>query len=685
MKKLFILLSMFTLLNIHCSGGDSSSSKTSAGNTTVTISLGETRASVQQTDFSALMTSSIPVSVTDIRFVISAPDMATIERVVSVSGRTKIFESFEVPNGSNRHFLVEAIDQTGIVIFKSETFADLTGEPVKLTMVMVSVDPIPPVFSGISGINSITTTSMVLSWLPASDNITPQEKIQYLIYTSTASGGQNFISPNFITKQGATSYTITGLNPNTTYYFVVRAMDERGNIDSNTVEMSGTTLPLPDTEPPVFNGLISATTLTSSEVILEWQAAIDNISDPLNIDYLVYISTVSGGQNFATPNYASQSGATSFIVNNLAPGTTYYFVVRARDEAYNVDTNTVEKSATTMYVEDTIPPTFGGLASASTVSSSEIILTWDQATDNLSLPENIVYHIYMSASPGGQDFKTPTTSITGSTSVIISGLTPDTTYYFIARAQDEAGNMDSNNVEKSATTLPLTDTIPPVFGGLVSATAISSTGILLSWNPATDNVTPSSKIIYYIFMSKTSGGENLSVPVAFTNPGDTSATITGLNKNTTYYFIVRASDEAGNLDSNTVEKSATTLIDIDLLLENVVPDTSLISFDVKNRGSLSANDVKTCYIYDQHPSSPGIVEWIDTVIPPESSVSHSTDQLSPTGDFIIFVDPCDNIVEDDETNNTHCGGTYCTLPPDPYTYCNCFSIEVYMRFPAEIF
>jgi len=675
MKKFFILLSMFTLLNIYCSGGDISSSKTSAGNTTVTISLGETRASVQQTDFSTLVTSSIPVSVTDIRFMISAPDMATIERVVSVSGRTKISESFEVPNGTNRHFLVEAIDQTGIVIFKSETFADLSGEPVKLTMVMVSVDPIPPVFSGISGINSITTTSMVLSWLPASDNVTPQDKIQYLIYTSTASGGQKFISPNFTTQQGITSYTITGLNPNTTYYFVVRAMDERGNIDSNTVEISATTLPISDTEPPVFNGLISATALSSSEILLEWEAATDNISDSSKIDYLVYISTSSGEQNFATPNYASQSGATSFIVNNLAPGTTYYFVVRARDEAYNVDTNTVEKSATTMYVEDTVPPTFGGLASANAVSSSEIILTWNQAADNLSLPENIVYHIYMSASPGGQDFKTPTTSITGSTSVTISGLTPDTTYYFIARAQDEAGNMDSNNVEKSATTLPLTDTIPPAFGGLVSATAISSTSILLSWNPATDNITPSSDIIYYIFMSTTSGGENLSVPVAFTNPGETSATITGLSKDTTYYFIVRARDEAGNTDSNTIEKSATTLIDIDLLLENVVPDTSLISFDVKNRGSLSANDVKTCYIYDQHPSSPGIVEWTDTVIPPESSVSHSTDQLSPTGDFIIFVDPCDNIVEDDETNNTHCGGTYCTSPPDPYTYCNCSALK----------
>lgn len=110
MKKLLtiFILALFVMSLNSCGGGGSFSS----GKTTVTINLGQTKTASAG---GVLSTSSIPSNVVTIRFTISAPDMATIERVVSVSGRTTITESFEVPNGSNRYFLVEAMFYTEVI------------------------------------------------------------------------------------------------------------------------------------------------------------------------------------------------------------------------------------------------------------------------------------------------------------------------------------------------------------------------------------------------------------------------------------------------------------------------------------------------------------------------------------------------------------------------------------------
>lgn len=54
-------------------------------------------------------------------------------------------------------------------------------------------------------------------------------------------GGQVFTTPAYTTQPGATSYTVSGLAPNATYYFVVRAQDGAGNIDMNRIERSART------------------------------------------------------------------------------------------------------------------------------------------------------------------------------------------------------------------------------------------------------------------------------------------------------------------------------------------------------------------------------------------------------------------------------------------------------------
>ncbi len=97
---------------------------------------------------------------------------------------------------------------------------------------------------------------------------------------------------------------------------------------------------------------------------------------------------------------------------------------------------------------------------------------------------------------------------------------------------------------------------PPSFEGLQSAFACSpiprALPYGLTWKAATDKVTPSSQIVYDIYLSHTSGGEDFSHPTWTTAPGVTSFETPPLNEPS--YFVVRARDQAGNEDQNTVER-----------------------------------------------------------------------------------------------------------------------------------
>jgi hypothetical protein len=106
------------------------------------------------------------------------------------------------------------------------------------------------------------------------------------------------------------------------------------------------------------------------------------------------------------------------------------------------------------------------------------------------------------------------------------------------------------------------DHTPPRFAGLKSATTCvpgpiggaTMTPYHLSWDPATDNRTPSRRIVYDIFQASSSGGEDFSMPAYTTSPGETSFTTSPLPADQVVYFVVRARDKAGNEDANKVER-----------------------------------------------------------------------------------------------------------------------------------
>jgi hypothetical protein len=112
------------------------------------------------------------------------------------------------------------------------------------------------------------------------------------------------------------------------------------------------------------------------------------------------------------------------------------------------------------------------------------------------------------------------------------------------------------------------DETPPTFAGLVSATTCVpgpivglATSYTLRWEAASDNRTPSNRIVYDVYQAATPGGEDFSAPTYTTQPGETSFVTPPLPADKAAYFVVRARDRAGNSDANKVERAGENLCD----------------------------------------------------------------------------------------------------------------------------
>jgi hypothetical protein len=101
---------------------------------------------------------------------------------------------------------------------------------------------------------------------------------------------------------------------------------------------------------------------------------------------------------------------------------------------------------------DTTPPTFGGLASVTPEGLTQMVLTWDAASDNDTAAEEITYEIWQADIDNLTTDTPPTlTTTSGATSaaVTVPGFRQQ---YFLVQATDSSGNRDGNTTVASATT-----------------------------------------------------------------------------------------------------------------------------------------------------------------------------------------------------------------------------------------
>jgi hypothetical protein len=399
-----------------------------------------------------------------------------------------------------------------------------------------------------------------LAWQLATYPTHPLASLKYEIYAATSAGMENYETPIAEAPAGSTSFLVQGLDAKK-MYFVVRAVANEGSAkDDNTVELSAT--PAYDDAAPSAPSGIKFSSATSTSVTLSWKAGKDDKTPADGLTYNVYWGTKTGATN--TLGVVSAPGDTSATVTGLpAPATQFFFRVVTVDAAGNVSTNKDDFSSKT--AADTTPPEFGGCYAATDPTAGGATVVWMPAIDDTTPADKISYDVFALEVPVTRDtpfgMLTPTT-FTGGTSGQISGLKNGTTYRVVCRAKDSSGNEDDNRVTQVFTTK--LDGTPPVFSGASNdpkSYQVDSTMITLSWPAATDDQTDSNRIVYYVYASPMPGMEDFTAPPnAKSDPGVTTVPVSGLFSNTQYYFVVRAVDEAGNIDTNTNEQEVTTLV-----------------------------------------------------------------------------------------------------------------------------
>ena len=187
----------------------------------------------------------------------------------------------------------------------------------------------PSVPAGLTA-SAIGAEGFVVSWQSSTDNVAVTGYNVFLNGIKTAN------SP-----VAATTNTFAGLAPNTGYSVTVSALDAAGNESAQSNTLSVTTLTPPDVTPPSVPAGLTASSITLTGFVLNWQPSTDNVG----------VTGYNVFQNGIKINGTPVTG-TSFTLTGLAAGTTYSMTVVAIDAAGNMSVSSNPLAVTTQ----TVPP-----------------------------------------------------------------------------------------------------------------------------------------------------------------------------------------------------------------------------------------------------------------------------------------------------------------------------------------
>jgi hypothetical protein len=152
-------------------------------------------------------------------------------------------------------------------------------------------------------------------------------------------------------------------------------------------------------------------------------------------------------------------------------------------------------------------------------------------------------------------------------SVVVTGLSPATTYYFAIKTADEVPNWALISNLYSRATLAAPDTVRPAPVATLAVTALTDTTATLSWNAVGDDSltgTASTYDIRYstspITLANWTSASQVTGEPAPQAPGSLQTyQVRGLARQTRYYFAIRVADDAGQPSALSNVPSATTL------------------------------------------------------------------------------------------------------------------------------
>jgi predicted phage tail protein len=154
----------------------------------------------------------------------------------------------------------------------------------------------------------LSASSIRVSWNPVPG--AASYEIYYQIGSTSA-------SMNYAGTSSSASYTHTGLSPETTYYYYIKAVNNAG-ASAYSSYASGTTQQ-PSTPPSAPTG-VTATVLSSTSIRVSWNPV------PGAASYEIYYYR---GSSYSSMTYAGTTSSTVYEHTGLSPGYNYSYYVRA--------------------------------------------------------------------------------------------------------------------------------------------------------------------------------------------------------------------------------------------------------------------------------------------------------------------------------------------------------------------
>ena len=214
----------------------------------------------------------------------------------------------------------------------------------------------------------VTTHTADIAWAASTDNV---GVVAYRV----------FRDGNLVTQIPGDSTFLhdTGLSPQTSYRYTIKAVDAAGNAsaESGSLTIATPTDPTDTIAPSTPTGL-AAGTVTATAVPLSWTASTDNVG-------------VSGYE--ITRNIGGTPGAavvgtvtsTTFTDTGLTAGTIYTYTVHALDAAGNKSPESGPITASTSATIDGAPPSTPTGLTTGIATPSTVPLSWAASTDNIGI------------------------------------------------------------------------------------------------------------------------------------------------------------------------------------------------------------------------------------------------------------------------------------------------------------
>lgn len=374
-------------------------------------------------------------------------------------------------------------------------------------------------FSLSSPANGATGQSLnpVLSWTPSSG----ATNYEYC-YDTSHNGACN--TSWFSTGGPSTSVTLSGLTPSTQYSWHVRALNAAGAATyaggSSSAFWGLTTIGAPGAFG--HSSPANGATNQSGSPTLMWSASTGAASYEYCYD--------TNNNNACNGTWISTGSATSVGLSGLAASTTYYWQVRA----LNTGGTTYANGASTAFWSFTTGSLPGAFAKSSPANGAT----------NQSLTPSLDWGASSGATGYEYCYDTTNdnacsnwTSAGAASSGQLSGLSPGTTYYWQARANNGAGATYANGASTSFWSFR-TIAVPGAFehSSPVDGAINASVTPTLSW-------TASAGAANYAYCYDTTNDNACTNWLGAGN--STSVPLTGLASGTTYYWHVRAANGGG--------------------------------------------------------------------------------------------------------------------------------------------